>query len=164
MTSSAAYEAGYGQVRPQRVRQLGQVPPVRVVTGGRNKLDKVRKTLAAVRGVLVVAVVLGLIVSLLYSQATITELSGDLSKTQSSLTTAQSKYDYLSNEMSKITSRANIEEIAEGRLGLVKADPSQITYVKLEDQALIQKTSTNAAKLVEGFRTAALSLINNLDP
>ncbi len=143
---------------------LPRQPQIRVVQGGRQRLDKVRRTLAAVRGVLVAALLLGLIVSLVYSQATVTELSGEVAATRQKLTAAKSNYDYLSATMDSITSRANIEQIAEGQLGLVKIDPSQITYVRLEDKSVIQKADSNAAKALDGFRTAALSLIGNLDP
>ena len=42
--------------------------------------------------------------------------------------------------MNDITSRASLQQVAEGELGLVKADPSQITYVQLEDQSIIERT------------------------
>ena len=68
---------------------------------------------------------LGLVVALLYSQATITELSGEIESARQELVAEQSTYDYLSGQMDKITSTNNIAAIAEGRLGLVKADPSR---------------------------------------
>ena len=101
------------------------------------RLDRLRKAAYAMRSVLVTALVLGLVVALLYSQATITELSGEIESARQELVAEQSTYDYLSGQMDKITSTNNIAAIAEGRLGLVKADPSQITYLDLEDEGLI---------------------------
>ena len=158
--ATAAYELGY----ERQVHRREPMPRLQVVQGGRSKLDKVRQALATLRGVLVAALVLGLIVTLVYSQAAITELNGEVSASQQKLTAAQSNYDFLSASMDKVTSRANIEQIAEGRLGLVKADPSQVTYIRLEDEAKIQKTDSNAAKVMSGLGTAALSLIGSLDP
>ena len=92
---------------------------------------------------------------------------GDLARVeldQSQLAAAQSEYDYLSTKMSDITSRASLQEVAEGQLGLVKLDPSQITYVQLEDESVIQKSTNTAGKLLGEVRTAALSLLNNLNP
>ena len=77
---------------------------------------------------------------------------------------SQTTYDYLSSQMDKIANMSNLETVAETRLGLVKADPSQITYVRLEDQSVIETVEDGAAKLVEDVRTAALDLLSSLKP
>ena len=110
------------------------------------------------------AIVLGLVISVLYSHAKLTELSGEINEVNTQLAAARSEYDYLSTRMSDITSRASLQEVAEGQLGLVKLDPSQITYVQLEDESVIQKSTNTAGKLLGEVRTAALSLLNNLNP
>ena len=114
--------------------------------------------------VLLSILVLGLVVSLLYSQATISALSSEIESTRQELLTAQSTYDYLSGEMDDITSTTNIAAIAQGELGLVKADPSQITYIDLESEGLIRRNESNLSRLLSGFQTAALSLIDSFDP
>ena len=53
----------------------------------------------------------------------ITELNGQINEVSTQLAAAQSEYDYLTTKMSDITSRASLQEVAEGQLGLVKADP-----------------------------------------
>ena len=148
-----------------KTKSSGQyrAPRVRVVRG-RSGLDKLRQTVAALRSVLVAALVLGLVVSLLYSQATITELSGEIESARQELTQAQSTYDYLSGRMDDITSSTNIQEIAEGKLGLVKADASQITYITMEGKSLIVRNQSDLSKLLTGIKTAALSLIGNFNP
>ena len=98
------------------------------------------------------------------SHAKLTELSGEINEVNTQLAAARSEYDYLSTRMSDITSRASLQEVAEGQLGLVKLDPSQITYVQLEDESVIQKSTNTAGKLLGEVRTAALSLLNNLNP
>ncbi|MGN0974716.1 MAG: hypothetical protein ACI4OL_01860 [Gemmiger sp.] len=139
-------------------------PQVRVVRGGRSRLDGVKNTLRTVRTVLVTALILGLIASLVYSQAQITMLTGEVESARSELTAAQSTYGYLSSTMDSITSRANIEEAAQGSLGLVKADATQYTYLCLESESVITRTTSGATRLFQGFRSAALSLLGNLDP
>lgn len=157
--TQAAYDLNmktksYGQYRAPRVR----------VVRGRSRLDKLRQTVAALRSVLVVALILGLVVSLLYSQAIITELSGEIESTRQELTQEQSTYDYLSGRMDDITSTTNIQEIAEGKLCLVKADASQITYITMEDQSRIVRNESDLSRLLSGVKTAALSLIGNFNP
>ena len=107
---------------------------------------------------------LGLVVSVLYSHAKLTELSGQINEVNTQLAAAQSEYDYLSTKMSDITSRASLREVAEGQLGLVKLDPSQITYVQLEDQEHNRKGSSSAVRLLDKVRTAALNLLDGLNP
>ena len=141
-----------------------RAPRVRVVKGGRMRLEKLRQAAMAMRFVLLSILVLWLVVSLLYSQATISALSSEIESTRQELLTAQSTYDYLSGEMDDITSTTNIAAIAQGELGLVKADPSQITYIDLESEGLIRRNESNLSRLLSGFQTAALSLIDSFDP
>ena len=139
-------------------------PDVRVVRGGNRGLRRARRFAQTVLRTLAVAIVLGLIVSVLYSHAKLTELNGQINEINTQLTAAQSEYDYLSTRMSDITSRASLQEVAEGQLGLVKLDPSQVTYVQLEDQSVIEKSTGSAGKLLDQVRTAALSLLGDLNP
>ena len=137
---------------------------VRVVRGGRHGLNRARQLAATTMLVLAAALLLGLIVSVVYSQAKITELNGQINATKSELAAAQSDYDYLSSQMSAITSRTSLQQVAEGELGLVPADPSQVTYVELETESVIEKTGSDAAQALSDVGTAALSLLGSLDP
>ena len=139
-------------------------PQVRVVRGGNRGLQRARRFAQATLRILAAAILLGLVVSVLYSHAKLTELSGEINTVNTELTAAQSEYDYLSTKMSDITSRASLQEVAEGQLGLVKLDPSQITYVQLEDQSVIEKSTSSTGQLFAQVRTAALSLLNGLNP
>ena len=150
-----------GQTAPKVERPQ---PRVRVVRGGRHGLNRVRRLAASMLQVLAVALLLGLIVSVVYSQAKITELNGQINETRTQLTAAQSEYDYLTTQMSNITSRTNLQQVAEGELGLVPADPSQITYVQLESESVIEKKSGSTQLLLEDLRTASLNLLGSLDP
>lgn len=139
-------------------------PEMRVVRGGKHGLNRARQFAAVALHVIAAALLLGLIFSVVHSQARITELNGQINDTRTGLTAAQSEYDYLSTKMSDITSRASLQEVAEGQLGLVKLDPSQITYVQLEDQSVIEKSTNKAGRLLDSVRTAALSLLDGLNP
>lgn len=150
-----------GQTAPKMERSQ---PKVRVVRGGRYGLNRARQLATSTVSVLAVALLLGLIVSVVYSQAKITELNGQINDAKTQLTAAQSEYDYLATQMSNITSRTSLQQVAEGQLGLVQVDPSQITYVQLEDQSVIQKTTSSAQLLLDDVRTAALNLLGSLNP
>lgn len=150
-----------GQTAPKVQRPQ---PKVQVVRGGRHGLNRARHVVASTLNVLAVALLLGLIVSVVYSQAKITELNGQINDTKTQLTAAQSEYDYLASQMSNITSRTSLQQVAEGQLGLVQVDPSQVTYVQLEDESVIEKTSSSAEALFSDVRTAALNLLESLNP
>ena len=139
-------------------------PRVQVVRGGRHGLNRARQLAASTVLVLAAALLLGLIVSVVYSQAKITELNGEINEAKTQLTAAQSEYDYLATQMSNITSRTSLQQVAEGELGLVPADPSQVTYVELETESVIEKTGSDAAQALSDVGTAALSLLGSLDP
>ena len=139
-------------------------PSVRVVRGGKTGLRKAGHLLANTLRVLAAALLLGLIVSVVYSQAKLTELNGQINTARAELTAAGSEYDYLSTKRGEITSRSSLQEVAEGRLGLVKLDASQITYVRLEEDSVIEKTGDSATRFLAQVRTAALSLLGNLNP
>lgn len=155
--AQTAYDLNYRQA-------ARRTPQVRVVRGGRTRLDGIKQVLQAVRTVLVTSVVLGLIVSLVYSQAQITLLNGEVESARAELTAAQSTHDYLQASMDAITSRANVEEFAQGTLGMVKADSTQFTYLRLEEESMIARTASDATRLFQGFRAAALNLLGSLDP
>ena len=139
-------------------------PEMRVVRGGKHGLNRARQFAAVALYVIAAALLLGLIFSVVHSQARITELNGQINDTRTGLTAAQSEYDYLSTKMSDITSRASLQDVAEGQLGLVKADQSQITYIQLEEQSVIDKTGSDAGRVLVGIRTAALNLLDSFNP
>lgn len=113
-----------------------RTPRVRVVKGGRYGLSKARQFARTAGTVLVIAIFFGLFASIVASQARITQLSGEIDDAKSELTNAQSYNDYLSTTMDQITNSTSVQQEAEDRLGLVKMDPSQVTYVRLEDESV----------------------------
>ena len=139
-------------------------PEMRVVRGGKHGLNRARQFAAVALHVIAAALLLGLIFSVVHSQARITELNGQINDTRTGLTAAQSEYDYLSTKMSDITSRASLQDVAEGQLGLVKAEQRQITYIQLEEQSVIEKTGSDAGRVLVGIRTAALNLLDSFNP
>lgn len=139
-------------------------PEVRMVRGGKHGLNRARQFASVMMGVVAAALVLGLIFSVVHSQARITKLNGEINEARTNLTAAQSEYDYLTTKISNITSRASLEDVAEGQLGLVKADQSQITYIQLEEESVIEKSVGSAGRFLAGIRTAALNLLNSLNP
>ena len=155
--TSAAYQMNNAQY-------VRRAPRVRVVRGGRFRLERAKDAMRQAVSVMAVAVILALITAIVASQAKLTELSGEIDATRSDLVTAQTTYEYLSGKMDEISNSANIDEAAQNRLGLVKTDPSQVTYIRLEDESVIEKNGSQADEILDELYTAALSLIGSFEP
>ena len=140
-----------------------RTPRVRVVKGGRYGLSKARQFARTAGTVLVIAIFFGLFASIVASQARITQLSGEIDDAKSELTNAQS-YNDLSVHHHDRSPQHSVQQEAEDRLGLVKMDPSQVTYVRLEDESVIERAAGTADKFFAGIKTAALSLLGSFDP
>ena len=125
-----------------------RTPRVRVVKGGRYGLSKASPVCPHGGHGAGHCHLFGLFASIVASQARITQLSGEIDDAKSELTNAQSYNDYLSTTMDQITNSTSVQQEAEDRLGLVKMDPSQVTYVRLEDESVIERAAGTADKFL----------------
>ena len=89
-------------------------PQVRAVRGGNHGLNRVRHVMRTAVIVLILAVSGGLAISSLMSGATLMELNAQVDEVSAQLAEAQSEYDYLNTRMNDITSRASLQQVAEG--------------------------------------------------
>ena len=137
-------------------------PEMRVVRGGKHGLNRARQFAAVSLHVIAAALLLGLIFSVVHSQARITELNGQINDTRTDLTAAQSEYDYLSTKMSDITSRASLQDVAEGQLGLVKADQSQITYIRLGESDTLERTQSAVRQWTDFIYNGAVNILGTV--
>lgn len=145
-----------GRTAPKKKAQL------RPVRGGAVRSEQLRRLRSNFRVVLAATLFLTLAVSLLQSKATLNELTTEIQRTQSQLTTEQSTNNYLNSELNSKTSMANVEETA-NRLGLMKMDESQITYVRLEDSSVLTRRESDVKQWTEFLHSGLLSLAEKLD-
>ena len=81
-----------------------------------------------VAAIMFAVIFVSLVCSVLYSQATVTELTNKIDNSEIELSELKSEYDYLNGQVGMKTALSSVEEKATA-LGLVKLDNSQITYV-----------------------------------
>ena len=137
--------------------------PLKAVQGGAEAAPSRLRTLwVNLRTVLCLVLFLGLAVSLLQSKVTITELTTQIQREQTQLAAEQSTYNYLNSELNSRTSMANVEEVA-NRLGLMKLDDSQITYVRLEEASSLTRKGSQLEQWSEFLYSGLLSLMDRLD-
>ena len=123
-------------VRRRRAPQPQRKANLRVAKGGKRRLNPLQ---AAVHNAMKLV---GFAISLLWSEAQLVELNDQIQATKAQLVSEQSQYTYYNSTLNSKTNIASVEETA-GRLGLMKVDPSQITYIRLgESGALVRREST----------------------
>ena len=136
----AAYDMT--EVRRRRAPQAQPKVPLRVEKGGKKRLNPVRSAMQHALQLVGAALLVGFAVSLLWSEAQLVELNDQIQSTKAQLVSEQSQYTYYNSTLNSKTNIASVEETA-GRLGLMKVDPSQITYIRLgESGALVRREST----------------------
>lgn len=137
-------QAAYDTTAPRRRRtpQTQRPVPLRVEKGGKRRLSPVRAAMQHAIQLVSLALLVGFAVSLLWSEAQLVELNDQIQDAKAQLVSEQSQYTYYNSTLNSKTNIASVEETA-GRLGLMKVDPSQITYIRLgESGALVRREST----------------------
>lgn len=141
-------------------RPLDTKPRMRAVQG---KKQAMKISAQTYKTVAVSCVMVMLTVGLLQSQATLTQLTSQIQKTNQQLINAQSDYNYLSGVLDSKTNLKNVEQIA-AQLGLMKLDKSQITYVTLENESTIQRPESGFKRIWDLLNNGFLRLMDHLDP
>ena len=134
----AAYDDS--AVRRRQAAQPQRSIPLRVKKGGKRRLSPLQAAMRHAVQLVGLALMAGFAVSLLWSEAQLVELNDQIQDAKAMLVSEQSQYTYYTSTLNSQTSITSIEEAA-SRLGLMKIDPSQITYVRLNDASVIPLAS-----------------------
>ena len=123
-----------------------QFSTLRVVENKNAAQEKRRASLRWLERVVGCALLLALMVSVLYSQAHMTELSDEITGLQQQLVEERSVYDELTYRLESDATLGNIEEYVSRELGMVKTDKSQVAYVTLANENVLETAETGFAK------------------
>ncbi|MEG0910047.1 MAG: hypothetical protein RSB47_04115 [Ruthenibacterium sp.] len=157
MQQNAAYDLDAFAAREPRERL--RVAPR---TQRRRRLSFI--TLRNIKWTMVAVIFLTLVCSVLYSQTTATEMAGQIAMQQKVLVDLKSEYTYLNNEVEMKTNLANVEDYARTKLGLVKIDKSQVTYVERKNDDVIVRPQNELQKMFGSVSTQAMSFMEYLTP
>ncbi len=162
-----AYDRYTGSAFAQTVRRPAPQPErrelLRVEQGGKQNVSPFRAAVQHGAQILSLGVLVGLAVALLFSEARIVELSGDIRQAKADLVSAQSQNDYYTTILNVQTGINNVEEVA-GRLGLMKIDESQITYVRLNDESVLTRRETVVERWGDTLQAGVSSLLQTITP
>ena len=130
------------EVRRRKAPQTQRKVALRVEKGGKRRLSPFQAAMQHALQLISMALLAGFAVSLLWSEAQLVELNDQIQDAKAQLVSAQSQYTYYNSTLNSKTNITSVEEAA-SRLGLMKIDPSQITYIRLgESGALVRREST----------------------
>ena len=163
-----AYDYNYnGITLGQAVRrpepQPERRPNLRVEQGGKAAISPLRAMMQHGVQILALGLLAGLSVALLFSEARIVELSGEIREAKASLVSAQSQNDYYTTTLNVQSSISSVEDVA-GRLGLMKIDDSQITYIRLDDRSVLTRRASAVEKWTDTLQAGVSSLLRTIEP
>lgn len=157
----AAYN--YNEVRRRKPRpQPARKANLRVEKGGKRRLTPLQAAMQHVMHILSLGLLVGFAVGLLWSEAQIVELSSEIRSAKATLLSEQSQNDYYTNTLDSQTNITNVEEAA-GRLGLMKLDESQVTYIRLNSENVLVRKESAVQKWTDFLHAGALTLVGTLN-
>lgn len=151
----AAYDDSAVRRRP--APQPQRTTPLRVEKGGKRRLSPLQAAMHHAVQLVGLALMAGFAVSLLWSEAQLVELNDQIQDARAMLVSEQSQYTYYTSTLNSQTSITSIEEAA-GRLGLMKIDPSQITYVRLNESSVLLRQESAVRRWSDLLHQGALTL------
>ncbi len=159
----AAYNYDYTEVRRRKPRpQPQRKNNLRVEKGGKRRLTPLQAAMHHMMHLLSLGLLVGFAVALLWSEAQIVELSSEIRSAKATLLSEQSQNDYYTNTLDSRTNITNVEEAA-GRLGLMKLDQSQITYIRLNGESVLVRRESAVRKWTDFLHAGALTLMGALN-
>ena len=152
----AAYDTN--AVRRRRAPQTQQKVPLRVEKGGKRRLNPVQAAMQHILQLVSVALLVGFAVSLLWSEAQLVELNARIQKTKADLVSEQSQYTYYTSVLNSKTNITSVEEAAT-RLGLMKMDQSQLTYIRLDTGSVLVRKESAVHQWTDFLHDGAMTVL-----
>ena len=156
----AAYDMT--EVRRRRAPQTQRKVPLRVEKGGKPRLNPVRDAMHHALQLLSAALLVGFAVSLLWSESQLVELNSQIQNAKADLVSAQSQYTYYNSALNNRTNITSVEETAT-RLGLMKIDQSQITYIRLDGGSVLVRKESAVRQWTDLLHDGAMMIMGSVN-
>ena len=135
----AAYD--YNTARRRKVPQTQRKTALRVEKGGKRRLSPLQ---AALRNAM-----------------HLVELNDQIQDAKAQLVSAQSQYTYYNSTLNSKTNITSVEEAA-SRLGLMKIDPSQITYIRLNESGALERQQSPVRQWTSFIYNGAVTILGTV--
>lgn len=156
----AAYDMT--EVRRRRAPQTQRKVPLRVEKGGKPRLNPVRTAMQHALQLLSAALLVGFAVSLLWSESQLVELNSQIQNAKADLVSVQSQYTYYNSALNNRTNITSVEETAT-RLGLMKIDKSQITYIRLDGGSVLVRKESAVRQWTDLLHDGAMMIMGSVN-
>lgn len=152
----AAYD--YNTARRRKVPQTQRKTALRVEKGGKRRLSPLQAALRNAMHLVAAALLTGFAISLLMSEAQLVELNDRIQDAKAQLVSAQSQYTYYNSTLNSKTNITSVEEVA-GRLGLMKMDQSQLTYIRLDSDSVLVRRESAVHQWTDFLHDGAMTIL-----
>ena len=152
----AAYD--YNTARRRKVPQTQRKTALRVEKGGKRHLSPLQAALRNAMHLVAAALLTGFAISLLMSEAQLVELNDQIQDAKAQLVSVQSQYTYYNSALNNRTNITSVEETA-SRLGLMKIDQSQITYIRLDEGSVLVRKASAVRQWSDLLHDGAMTIL-----
>ena len=152
----AAYD--YNTAQRRKVPQTQRKTALRVEKGGKRRLSPLQAALRNAMHLVAAALLTGFAISLLMSEAQLVELNDQIQDAKAQLVSAQSQYTYYNSTLNSKTNITSVEEVA-GRLGLMKMDQSQLTYIRLDSDSVLVRRESAVHQWTDFLHDGAMTIL-----
>ncbi len=156
----AAYDYN-SAVRRRKAPQPQRKANLRVEKGGKERLSPRQAAARHVMHLVAVALLVGFAISLLWSESRLVELNDQIQDAKAQLVSEQSQYTYYNSTLNSKTNITSVEEAA-GRLGLMKIDQSQITYIRLGESDSLERTQSAVRQWTDFIYNGAVNILGTI--
>ncbi len=148
-------------VRRRKAPQPQRKANLRVEKGGKNRLSPRQAAARHAMHLVAVALLVGFAISLLWSESRLVELNDQIQDAKAQLVSEQSQYTYYNSTLNSKTNITSVEEAA-GRLGLMKIDQSQITYIRLGESDSLERTQSAVRQWTDFIYNGAVNILGTI--
>ena len=134
------------EVRRRKAPQTQRKVALRVEKGGKRRLSPFQAAMQHALQLISMALLAGFAVSLLWSEAQLVEVN------------EQSQYTYYNSVLNSKTNITSVEEVA-GRLGLMKMDQSQLTYIRLDSDSVLVRRESAVHQWTDFLHDGAMTIL-----
>ena len=152
----AAYD--YNAVRRRKAPQTQRKADLRVAKGGKRRLSPLQAAVHNAMHLVAAALLVGFAISLLWSESKLVELNDQIQATKAQLVSEQSQYTYYNSTLNSKTNITSVEEVA-GRLGLMKMDQSQLTYIRLDSDSVLVRRESAVHQWTDFLHDGAMTIL-----
>ena len=156
----AAYDYN-SAVRRRKAPQPQRKANLRVEKGGKERLSPRQAAARHMMHLVAVALLVGFAISLLWSESRLVELNDQIQDAKAQLVSEQSQYTYYNSTLNSKTNITSVEEAA-GRLGLMKIDQSQITYIRLGESDSLERTQSALRQWTDFIYNGAVNILGTI--